>query len=48
VLVLEDELEKLRARLVRMEVQMREEIDRVHRQYRREVVLWTQPLPERK
>ncbi len=48
VLVLEDELEKLRARLVRMEVQMREEIDLVHRQYRREVVLWTQPLPERK
>jgi MerR family transcriptional regulator/heat shock protein HspR len=48
VLVLEDELEKLRSRLQRMEVQMREEVDRVHRHYRREVVLWTQPLPERK
>jgi MerR family transcriptional regulator, heat shock protein HspR len=48
VLALEDELEKLRARLQRMEVQMREEVDRVHKQYRREVVLWSQPLPERK
>ena len=48
VLVLEDELEKLRARLQRMEVQMREEVDRVHRHYRREVVLWSRPLPERK
>ncbi len=48
VLVLEDELEKLRARIERMEVQMREEVDRVHRHYRREVVLWSQSLPERK
>jgi MerR family transcriptional regulator/heat shock protein HspR len=48
VLVLEDELEKLRARIERMEVQMREEVDRVHRHYRREVVLWSQSLPEKK
>ena len=48
VLVLEDEMEKLRARLARMEAQMREEVDRVHKQYRRDVVLWSGPLPERK
>jgi MerR family transcriptional regulator/heat shock protein HspR len=48
VLVLEDEMEKLRARMVRLERQMREEIDQVHRQYRRDLVLWReQTLPER-
>jgi len=48
VLALEDEMEKLRVRLAHMEAQMREEVDRVHKQYRRDVVLWSQPLPERK
>jgi MerR family transcriptional regulator/heat shock protein HspR len=48
VLTMEDEMEKLRARVMRLERQMREEIERVHKQYRREVVLWTeQQLPKR-
>jgi len=49
VLRLEDELGRLQARLERLESEMREEIQRVHRQYRREVVLYTDPndtLPE--
>src|SRR5690348_4971453 len=49
VLAMEDEMDKLRARVARLERQMREEIDRVHRQYRRDLVLWTeQTLPERR
>ncbi len=48
VLALEDEMQRLHARLARLERQMREEVERVHRQYRRDVVLWTeQNLPER-
>jgi MerR family transcriptional regulator, heat shock protein HspR len=43
VLRLEDELGRLRGRLDRLEREMREEIQRVHRQYRREVVLYTDP-----
>jgi MerR family transcriptional regulator, heat shock protein HspR len=43
VLRLEDELGRLRGRLERLEREMREEIQRVHRQYRREVVLYTNP-----
>jgi MerR family transcriptional regulator/heat shock protein HspR len=43
VLRLEDELGRLRGRLERLEREMREEIQRVHRQYRRDVVLWTDP-----
>jgi MerR family transcriptional regulator, heat shock protein HspR len=43
VLRLEDELGRLRARLERLETEMREEIQRVHRQYRREVVLYSDP-----
>jgi MerR family transcriptional regulator/heat shock protein HspR len=43
VLRLEDELLRLRARLQRVERDMRDEIQRVHRQYRREVVLYTDP-----
>ncbi len=48
VLRLQDELGRLRARLERLESDMREEIQRVHRQYRREVVLYTadQTLPQ--
>ena len=38
VLRLEDELGRLRARLARIERESREEIQRVHRQYRRELV----------
>ena len=43
VLRLEDELGRLQARLERLESEMREEIQRVHRQYRREVVLYSDP-----
>jgi len=40
VLALEDELQRMRARLERMEAEMREAVSRVHRQYRRELVLY--------
>jgi MerR family transcriptional regulator/heat shock protein HspR len=43
VLRLEDELGRLQARMERLEAEMREEVQRVHRQYRREVVLYTDP-----
>jgi MerR family transcriptional regulator/heat shock protein HspR len=43
VLRLEDELSRLRTRLERLEREMREEIQRVHRQYRRDVVLYSDP-----
>jgi len=43
VLRLEDELGRLRARLDRLEREMRDEVQRVHRQYRREIVLYTDP-----
>jgi MerR family transcriptional regulator/heat shock protein HspR len=40
VLLLEDELQRMRRRLDRMELEMRQAIDQVHRQYRRELVLY--------
>jgi MerR family transcriptional regulator/heat shock protein HspR len=40
VLALEDELAKMRARLDRLEREMRDSIERVHRQYRRDLVLY--------
>ncbi len=40
VLALEDELAKLRLRLDRLEREMRESVERVHRQYRRDLVLY--------
>jgi MerR family transcriptional regulator, heat shock protein HspR len=40
VLRLEDELERMRARLDRMERQMRERIRNVERRYKREIVLY--------
>jgi len=40
VLRLEDELQRLRGRMERLERQMRDEIRSVHRQYKREVVLY--------
>jgi MerR family transcriptional regulator/heat shock protein HspR len=43
VLRLQDELGRLQGRLERLEAQMREEIQRVHRQYRRELVLYSDP-----
>ncbi len=45
VLSLEDELERLRARLVRLEREMRDAVERTHRQYRREIVLYERPSP---
>ena len=49
VLVLEDEMEKLRVRVLRLERQLREEIELVHKQYRRDLVVWTEEtLPERR
>ena len=51
VLRLEDELGKARARLERLEREMREEIRNVHKQYKREIVLYRSQggdsLPER-
>jgi MerR family transcriptional regulator/heat shock protein HspR len=51
VLTLEDELRRLRARFDRLEQEMRDAIDHVHRQYRRDLVLYRNPetqLPARK
>ena len=43
VLRLQDELARLQARMERLEAEMRAEVQRVHRQYRREVVLYSDP-----
>jgi MerR family transcriptional regulator, heat shock protein HspR len=40
VMRLEDELKRLRARMERLERETREEIRKVHRQYKREIVLY--------
>jgi MerR family transcriptional regulator, heat shock protein HspR len=45
VLRLEDELRKAHQRIQRLELQMREEIQNVHKQYRRDLVLYEQPRP---
>jgi MerR family transcriptional regulator, heat shock protein HspR len=45
VLLLEDELIRMRRRLDRMEREMREAIDQVHRSYRRDLVLYRPPQP---
>ena len=45
VLRLEDELMRLRRRLDRMEREMRETIEQVHRQYRRDLVVYRPPQP---
>ena len=37
---MEDELERMRRRLERMEEEMRRALDEVHRSYRRELVLY--------
>ncbi|MDQ3893759.1 MAG: helix-turn-helix transcriptional regulator [Actinomycetota bacterium] len=42
VLELEDELRRVKARLERMERRMQEEIERVHKQYRRDLVPYSQ------
>jgi MerR family transcriptional regulator/heat shock protein HspR len=51
VLRMEDELGRLHRRLERLERQMREEVQKVHRQYKRELVLYREPtdtLPQRR
>ena len=40
VLAMEDELQRMRRRLERMEHEMRAALDEVHRQYRRDLVLY--------
>jgi MerR family transcriptional regulator, heat shock protein HspR len=40
---LQDELERLRSRMERLERELREEIRSVHRQYKREVVVYRDP-----
>jgi MerR family transcriptional regulator, heat shock protein HspR len=45
VLLLEDELVRMRRRLDRMEREMREAIEQVHRSYRRDLVLYRPPQP---
>ena len=45
VMRLEDELRKAHARLERLERQTREEIQNVHKQYRRDLVLYETPRP---
>jgi MerR family transcriptional regulator/heat shock protein HspR len=44
VLRLQDELLRARRRLDRMEREMREAINEVHRQYRRDLVVWKPPV----
>jgi MerR family transcriptional regulator/heat shock protein HspR len=43
VLRLEDELRRLRARMDRLEAELRDEIREVHKTYRRDIVLWEAP-----
>jgi MerR family transcriptional regulator, heat shock protein HspR len=48
VLRLEDELRKAHARIERLQQQLRDDVQDVHRQYRRDLVLYRQAqLPER-
>ncbi len=44
VMQLQDEVERMRRTLDRMERQMREAISQVHRQYRRDLVPWKPPI----
>jgi MerR family transcriptional regulator/heat shock protein HspR len=48
VISLEDELAKMRARFDRLEREMRETIEAVHRQYRRDLVLYDGTRPVRR
>jgi MerR family transcriptional regulator, heat shock protein HspR len=45
VLRLEDELRRMRARMDKLERELREEIRTTHKQYRRDVVLYRHPQP---
>jgi MerR family transcriptional regulator/heat shock protein HspR len=49
VLRLEDELRKAHAQIERMQQQLRDEVQRVHKEYRRDLVLYRdERLPERR
>jgi MerR family transcriptional regulator, heat shock protein HspR len=50
VLGLEEQLQRMQSRMERLEREMRESIQQVHKEYRRELVLYdpTTQLPERK
>ena len=49
VLGLEEQLQRMRARMERLEREMREAVQQVHKQYRRDLVLYdSTPLPEKK
>jgi MerR family transcriptional regulator/heat shock protein HspR len=43
VLALEDEVERLRGQLAALERQLRADVERVHKQYKREIVLYRDP-----
>ena len=45
VLHLEDELQRMKRQLARMEAEMREALQEVHRQYRRDLVVYRPPQP---
>jgi MerR family transcriptional regulator/heat shock protein HspR len=47
VLRLEDELKKAHARIDRLQQQLRDEVQKVHRQYRRDLVVYRPGTPER-
>jgi MerR family transcriptional regulator, heat shock protein HspR len=46
VLAMEDEMGRLRARVVRLERQVRDEVERVHKQYRRDLVVYSEAQRE--
>ena len=48
VIRLEDELRKAHARVEKLQQQLRDEVQRVHRQYRRELVLYESAPPDRR
>jgi MerR family transcriptional regulator, heat shock protein HspR len=45
VLRLEDQLQRMHRRLERLEREMRERVEEVHKQYRRDLVLYQPPTP---
>ncbi|HXZ56944.1 MAG TPA: helix-turn-helix transcriptional regulator [Gaiellaceae bacterium] len=48
VLGLEEQLQRMQARMERLESEMREAVQQVHKQYRRDLVLYDPQLPERR
>jgi MerR family transcriptional regulator/heat shock protein HspR len=48
VIRLEDELRKAHARIEKLQRELRDEVQKVHRQYRRELVLYESSPPERR